>query len=178
MWATSLVDGSVGLALSAAMAFLGGLLLEGRVLLRWRSDLYFQVALPLGASLVPIPRPPEGSGRTPSVRWEVSRPGLVRFWADPDERRAPSGLHGVVRLTHSTRGVQLELWWAPPWSPLLAAVWLGGGGLLRGEAQITLPIGLLILGSILIVYGDRARRVAQELRLSFVGGGKAPPEGL
>lgn len=172
------MEGSLSLPLLVAVAFLGGLLLEGRVLLRWRSDLYFQVALPLGASLVPIPHAPEGQGRTPSVRWEVSRPGLIRFWADPDERSAPSGLHGVVRLVPTPRGVALEVWWAPPWAPVLAAVWLMCLGIARGEARLTVPIGLMILGGILIVYGDRARRVAKELRFSFVGERTLPPEGL
>ena len=172
--------GNIELALFAAVAFLGGLVLETRVLLRWRTDWYFAVSLPLGADLVPIPEAPAGEGRTRSVRWEVSRPGLVRFWASPDERRAPSGLHGVVQLMPAVGGgYGLSVRWAPPFVPLLAALWLAFLGAARGEAAVTVPIALMITAAILVVYGDRARRIAQELRYAFVhrDGGDGEGEG-
>lgn len=167
-------EGAIELALLAAVLFLGGLVLETRVLLQWRANWYFAAALPLGAVLVPIPRLPTGEGRTPSVRWEAAEPGLVRFWADPSERRAPSGLHGVVLLHPRTDGmVELTVRWAPPWVPLLAALWLAMLGLARGEGQLTVPLAAMIAAAILFVYGERSRRVAAELRHSFVSG---PPE--
>ena len=170
------MDGSVELALFAALAFLGGLVLETRVLLRWRTDAYFLVTLPLGASLVPIRAAPQGRGRTPSVLWEVARPGLVRFWASPDERRAPSGLHGIVWLVPGAGGVGLDVRWAPPWSPLFAALWLALLGVARGEGQLTVPIAAMITGALAFIYWDRARRVAAELRFAFTTGGQGSEE--
>lgn len=162
-------EGSLELALLAAVLFLGGLVLETRLLLRWRPAWYFSAALPLGALLVPIPRQPTGEGRTPSVKWEAGEPGVIRFWADPDERRAPSGLHGVVQLLPRTDGmVELSVRWAPPWVPIAAAMWLAFFGMARGEGGLTIPLALMIAAAILLVYGDRSRRVAQELRASFV----------
>jgi hypothetical protein len=169
-------DGSLYLAIGAAFLFLGGLVLETRVLLRWRADWYFLPGLPIGARLVPIPRPPEGAGRTESVCWEVSAPNLVRFWADPNERVTPSGMHGVVVLVQGRRGIELDFRWSPPWTPLLAAVWLAVLGMVRGEGTLTVPIAVAIVIGILVVYGDRARRVAAELRWAFVRGEPADPE--
>ena len=166
-------EGSIELALLAALAFLGGLVIETRVLLRWRFDAWFTASLPLGLRLVPIPKAPTGSGRTHSVRWEVSRPGMVRFWADPDERRAPTGLHGLVWLTPTPHGVELDVRWAPPYSPLLAAAWLAFLGAARGEIHLTVPIAIAIVLGVCLIYWDRARRVAAELRASFLVG--SPP---
>ncbi|MEQ1508645.1 MAG: hypothetical protein ABMB14_40835, partial [Myxococcota bacterium] len=87
--------GSSWLAAAAAALFLGGLFGETRVLLRWRADWYFLPGFPIRGKLVPIHHAPEGSGATATVRWEVSAPNLVRFWAEPGSRAAPSGLHGV-----------------------------------------------------------------------------------
>lgn len=171
--------GSSTLAIAAAVLFLGGWLLETRILLRWRTDAYFLAAFPLGLRPVPIPVAPEGQGRTRSVLWEASRPDLVRFWADPRDRTTPSGMHGVVVLTRSRRGVELEVRWAPPWTPLVAAVWLACLGIVREEAALTVPIAACIVGAVLFVYGERARRVAAELRWAFVRGGDddLPEEG-
>ncbi len=163
-------EGSLQLALIAAVAFLGGLVLETRVLLRFRPMWYFAITIPLGRPLVPIPRPPEGRGSTASVEWEVAGSGEhVRFWANPDERRAPSGLHGLVHLMPATGGgYGLQVRWAPPLVPLFAAAWLALLGAMRGEGELTIPIAVLIAAGILVVYGDRARRIAQELRQAFV----------
>ena len=169
-------SGSLALALAAGMVFVCGMVLETRVLLRFRRDWYFLPGLPLGARIVPIPRPPEGEGRTRSVRWEVSAPHLVRFWADPAERVAPSGLHGVVILSQGRQGVELEFRWAPPWTPLLAAIWLAVLGTARGEAHFTLPIALVIALAIGSLYAERARRIAAELRWAFVSATEPPHE--
>lgn len=168
--------GSLALALAAAIVFLGGMVLETRVLLRFRRDWYFLPGFPLGARIVPIPRPPEGSGRTRSVRWEVAAPHLVRFWADPSDRTAPTGLHGVVILAQGRQGVELELRWAPPWTPILAATWLAVLGAARGEGRLTVPIAIVILLAIGALYAQQARRIAAELRWSFVRGTEPPPE--
>ena len=167
--------GSLQLALFAAVTFLGGLVLETRVLLRLRTRWYFSLGIPLAGTLVPVPRAPEGKGRTASVQWEVAEPGLVRFWANPDERKAPSGLHGIVQLVPTVGGgYGLSVRWAPPWIPLLAALWLALLGAARGEAALTVPIAVLIVAAILFVYGERARRVAHELRQAFLD--VAPPD--
>lgn len=171
-------DGSPTLAVLSAILFLGGLFLETRVLFRWRANWYFTVGLPLGARPVPISAPPRGEGRTASVRWEVASPTMVRYWADPNERAAPSGMHGVVFLTPSRKGVELDVRWAPPWTPLLAAVWLAGLGIAREEVQLTLPIAASVVLGIFILYGSRARQVAAELRWAFVRGDDVPPPDL
>lgn len=162
--------GSLRLALGAALLLIGALVVETRVLLRWRSDAWFSLALPLGVRLVPIPTAPVGSGRTASVRWEVSGPGRVRFWADPDERIAPTGLRGMVWLAQGRAGIELDVRWAPPLSPVLAAAWLAGLGIVRGEAAVTVPIALLMVGGLGLLYWERARRVAAELRWAFLRG--------
>jgi hypothetical protein len=171
-------QGSLSLALFAAALLLGGLLLETRVLMRWRKDWYFAAGLPLGAQLVPIQKAPVGSGRTATVHWEVSQPHLVRFWSEPGQRQAPMGLHGIVLLAQGRRGIEMEVRWAPPWSAVLAACWLAGLGIVRGEGMLTVPIATLILVGLVIVYGERARRAAAELRWAFVQGegSEGPPE--
>lgn len=162
--------GSLRLALGAALLLIGALVVETRVLLRWRSDRWFALAFPLGLRLVPIPTAPTGSGRTASVRWEVGRPGVVRFWADPDERVAPTGLRGVVYLARGRAGIELDVRWAPPLSPLVAAAWLAGLGVVRGEAAVTVPIAVMMVAGVGLLYWDRARRVAAELRWAFLRG--------
>src|SRR5687768_4430471 len=99
------------------------MIVESRVLLRRRADWYFLPGFPIRGRLVPIPDAPEGSGQTASVRWEVSdAPNLVRFWVEPGSRSAPAGLHGVVILAQGRRGIELDVRWAPPWSPILATM--------------------------------------------------------
>jgi hypothetical protein len=167
--------GSLTLAFGVAFAFVTSLFVETRLLLRFRSDWYFLPGFPLGPRLVPIARPPEGHGRTRSVRWEVSAPNLVRFWADPNERVAPSGLHGVIVMAQGRNGVELEVRWAPPWTPFLAMLWLALLGAARGDGLVTVPVAVLIGVGVLLVYGERARSVAAELRWSFVRGAEGDP---
>ena len=158
--------GSLGLALFAAVAFLGGLLVE-RLLLGVRPALYFDVGVPLLPRLVPIPEAPEGEGQTATVCWEVVG-DLVRFWAPPGKRTAPMGLHGVVQLSRQGSQVVLDVRWAPPWSPLLAAAWFGGLGLSRGEGSLTLPLAAVMIVGILALYRRAALRAAAELRWHWV----------
>jgi hypothetical protein len=99
----------------------------------------------------------------------------VHFWADPGERAAPMGLHGVVVLAQGRQGVELEVRWAPPWTPLFAALWLAGLGAARGEGSTTIPIACCIAVGLFVVYFERARRIAAELRWSFVRGEPAEP---
>lgn len=171
-------SGSLGLALVVAFVLVTGLGFETRYLLARRSDWYFLAGLPLGSQLVPIPRPPEGGGETATVRWEVSAPNLVRFWADPGRRTAPTGLHGVVILAQGRRGIELDVRWAPPWSPMFAALWFVSLGIVRGEAHFAVPIAVTMVVGMLFVYRERARRAAVELRWAFLSGSEPgpPPE--
>jgi hypothetical protein len=73
----------------------------------------------------------------------------------------------VVLLGSTARGVELDVRWAPPLTPILAAVWLAALGGWRGEASLTVPIALAIVIGVGVLYWDRARRVAAELRLAF-----------
>lgn len=160
-------EGSPTLAIVTALALVGGLILE-RLLLRWRWMPYFVAGFPLLPPLVPIPRAPEGQGRTATVRWEVQG-DLVRFWADPQERNAPSGLHGAIRLYRVPGGrVGLAARWSPPWSYLLAAAWLLVLGHLRDQLALTAPIALALTVGIVIAYRHFAIRAVRELRWAFV----------
>jgi hypothetical protein len=153
-------------------AVTGGVLLvaylfERVVLPRWRPELWFRIGFPLGSSLAPIPRAPEGSGGTASVRYEV-RGDRVLFWSDPARRAAPAGLHGAIRLERGPRGVELLVTWSPPWSSLLAAAWLAALGLLRGEPQVGGLLGALLFFVIGLGHRVAAVRAAAELRWAFV----------
>ncbi|MCB9674095.1 MAG: hypothetical protein H6737_03210 [Alphaproteobacteria bacterium] len=157
-----------GIALLAAGCLFGGLLVE-RVLLaiRWRP--YFRLGFPLGQMPVPVARMPEGAGETRSVKWEV-RGDEVLFWAEPGSRAAPMGLHGHVQLAPARGRVALHVSWAPPWSPVLAALWLAVLGLVRGEGWLTVPVGSAMLVGIAVLYWRSAVMAARELRWAFVKG--------
>ncbi len=58
--------------------------------------------------------------------------------------------------------------WAPPWSPLLAALWLAGIGAVRGEAWLTVPIAAVMVLGVVLLYRQVALRVAAELRWGWV----------
>jgi len=156
----------VTFAAGAALLFVASMVVES-VLLRWRINAYFQAGFPLFLTMVPIPNAPEGSGSTATVRWEVTG-DLVRWWADPAMRSAPSGLHGSVQLAAGQGGVHLFVRWAPPWTPLLAAAWLIGLGMVRGEAMVTLPIGLVMIAGVLFLYRQAAVRAVAEMRWAWV----------
>jgi hypothetical protein len=153
------------LALWAVAALVGGLLAE-RALLHFRPEWYFTAAFPLEPELLPLPRVPEAeAGKTASVHWE-RRTDLVLYWSEPGTG-APMGLHGAVRLVPTPRGVRMIAYWSPPWSPLLAATWLGGLGAARQEV-IVLPIACLMILGTLFVYRMFAVRAAAELRWAWV----------
>jgi hypothetical protein len=157
------------LALVAAVVFLGGMLVE-RLLLQLRPNAYFTAGFPLTPELVPMQRAPTAlAGQTASIRWE-RQDDLVRFWSDPAARTAPMGLHGAVRLWNGPRGVHMVVRWSPPWSPLLAAAWFAGLGIVRHEAVVTLPLACLLILGILYVYRTFALKAAAELRWAWVSG--------
>lgn len=162
------------MALLAAVLFLGGLMVE-RVLLSLRPGWYFEVGLIMSPPLVPLPRLPEGGGSTATVSWEA-QDDVARFWSEPGARRAPMGLHGSVRFLRTTRGDwQPEVRWAPPWSPVLAALWLAGLGAVRGEAWLTVPIALAMVAGVFFLYRSSALRAAAELRWHWVSGRDGEP---
>ncbi len=160
------------LASLAALLFLGGLLLE-RVFLktRWPAA-YFSAGFALFPEIVPIGKAPHAeSGQTATVRWE-RRDDLVLFWSEPGSREAPMGLHGAIRLWRGPRGVHLLVRWSPPWSPLLAAAWLGGLGIVRREWW-SVPVAAALVFGVLYMYRIYAVRAAAELRYAFASGDPA-----
>jgi hypothetical protein len=159
----------LNLALVAAVLFLGGLLLE-RAFLSFRWPLaYFVAGFALFPELVPIPVAPKAeAGRTATVQWE-RRDDLVLYWAVPGAKESPMGLHGAVRLWRGPRGVHLIVRWSPPWSPLLAAAWLGGLGIARQDYW-AVPVAVMLVIAVLYGYRMYAVRAAAELRWAFVSG--------
>lgn len=149
----------------------GGLLLERALLwLRWGP--YFWLTLPLGRGLAPVPRAPSGSGSTSTVDWMVAPGGDVRWWGTSS--KAPMGLHGRVRVGGMFGSHSLEIRWAPPWTMWIAAVWLIGLGLVRGEGRLTVPIGAMMILGIGLVYWRAAAVAGRELRADWTGVG--PPK--
>lgn len=160
-------DPPLQLAVLTALALIGGIVLERLLLTRWRWTPYFTAGLPVLPRPVSIPSAPRGQGKTASVRWEVAG-DLVRFWADPADRTAPSGLHGAIRLHERAGRVDLAARWSPPWTYLLAAVWLVVLGAARGELVLTLPIATLLVVGIFVAYRHFALRAVKELRWAFL----------
>lgn len=169
-----LSDGNMTHLIIAAVIVVGGLFVE-RLLLGIGLRAYFRVGMPLGAELVPVPLAPRGEGRTATVRWKVDADGgSVRFWSQPGDRTAPMGLHGVVGLVRTPRGIQLPVRWSPPFTPFLALVWFAGLGVFRGQGLITVPIAVLIMAAAILLYRQSALRAAKELRWAFVSGERGP----
>lgn len=166
--------GSLRLALGSAIAFVAAMLAE-RLMVQNGNHFYYSLALPMTAVAVPIERPPPPKGRTRGARWEELAPGVLRWWADPDRRELPSGLHGIVVLAQSRRGIELTFRWAPPFSPLLAASWLIFLGALRQELELTVPIALALTLGVLFLHHQSAVRAAAELRWAFVRGSDEDP---
>lgn len=162
-------EGSPGVAAFAALALIGGLLLE-KLLIRLRFTPYFKAGFPLVSELVPLPATPEEGeeGRTASVQWDAPGGGLVRFWTASGAGTAPMLLHGALRLRQTPRGFSVAVRWSPPWSPLLAAGWLALLGIARGEAHVTGPISAVMVLGVLALYLQAARRAARELRWALV----------
>ena len=166
----------MNLALVVAASLVGGLFLERSLLTRWRHNAYFTLGFPLIPALVPIPDPPTGAGATASVQWEVVDKELVRFWSKPGDRSSPMGLHGAIHLTRAGRGVQLDVRWSPPLTPLAAATWLAALGSARGEAALMLPLAAAMIIGMILLYRSAAIRAAAELRWAWVRG-EGPPVG-
>ena len=164
-------------AIGAALVLLGGLLAE-RWALRARWAPYFRVGFPLSPPPVPIPDMPPETGHTSSVAWERPDAEEALFWADPHQRSAPTGLRGVVFLVPMQAGrLHLDVRWAPPWTPLVAAGWLMGLGFARQE-WVAVPAGAMLVLVLLAIYRHAALRAAAELRWSWVSGrgGEDEPE--
>lgn len=166
----------LGLAALVAGVAIVGLLAE-RALIVYRIRWYYRIGLPLGERLVPIPLPPEGEGRTASVRY-TAPPGSteVLFWSQPGDRTAPLGLHGLVALVAGRRGIELQVRWAPPWTLMAALLWFGGLGVARGLGGLTVAIALVLIVVIGLSYRRAALRAARELRWHFVRGGDSAGE--
>ena len=159
-------DGHPWLTLGSVAALVGAAFVE-RALIKAGARWYFQAGFPLD-QLVPLPRPPTAEeGRTATVRW-ARRDDVVLFWVEPGERGGPMGLHGAVRLMRR-RGIEMVVTWSPPWTPLLAAVWLAALGAVRHE-WVTTPIACVLVLVVLFTYRQAAMRAAAELRWAFVSG--------
>jgi hypothetical protein len=165
------IEGSLWLGVLVGAVLVGGLGLE-RALLRWRRDPWFLTGFRLAPPPVPIARPPEGRGETATVAWEVSErdPTLVRFWARPGAPGSLGGLHGAVRFVPERDRVRLEVVWAPPWSPVVAALWLGILGAARGEGLLMVPLAVVMIVGLVAIFRGGARRAAAELRWAWVRG--------
>jgi len=159
-----LAEGSLRLTLLVLVVLVGGTLLEALwIRAVWLP--YFRVALPLGAQLVPLPKPPTvEEGRTAGLGFRRLQPTRYAFWSDRDARSSPTLLHGMVDLVPARQGVALHVTWAPPWTPVVAALWLIVLGIVRGEAQLTVPIGTMMVAGMGILYLKGARSAARELR--------------
>ncbi len=168
----ALLSQGLGIALLAAGVLFGGLLLE-RILLTRGWMPYYRIGFPLGRAPLPVANPPTGDGKTASVCWIVDASGphhVVRYWAEPGSRRAPMGLHGLVHLRRARGQVALDVTWAPPWSPVFAALWLVFLGLFRGDGWVTVPVGSMMVLGIAVLYWRSAVLAARELRWAFVNG--------
>ena len=160
-------EGNLGLTLAVAAVLVGGTLLEA-LWVRGAWQAYFRLSLPLGAEPLPLATVPTRSeGETAGLGFRRVSDGVYLYWADRRRRAAPTLLHGVVDLVPSRKGCQLKLRWAPPWTPLLAAIWLMGLGVARGEAQVTVPIGCAMVFGIVVLYLRGARQAATELRYAL-----------
>lgn len=158
----------MGPAVFIAAVAVVGLLVERLLLGRcWRP--YDQLGLPLGEELRPLLLAPRGEGRTASVRYRVIEgQGRASFWAQPGDRSAPMGLHGNVDLIRTTKGIAMEVRWAPPWTLLVILIWFAGLGVARGMGGLTVPIAAILLVVVVLGYRKAAQRAARELRWAFV----------
>ncbi len=154
----------------AAIGLLALVLLLERLALRFRTNAWFLISLPLGRELVPLPSMPTGSGRTRSLRWEIDEDtGIVRYWADHESEASARGLHGAVLLVPDVHGrVHLDARWAPLWTPFLAVFWFIGLGAARGEASLTGPLGALMVGALLYANWTLAVPAVAELRFGLI----------
>ena len=166
----------MNLALLVAVALVGGFALE-HLLLRRGAAGYFTLGFPLPSRLVPIRRPirPGASGRSGPFRWSQPAPGRIHFWADPDDRGAPTLLHGLILLTAARGETHLDVRWAPPWTPLLGCGWLVALGAARGELGLTAPIAAALSAVVAILYLRAAQQAAARIRFDLQSD-EAPPD--
>ncbi len=171
-----LLPGSLTLPLLVGLGLLLGFLLEG-LLIQRAATWYFAAGLPLGRTPVPFPTP--SSARDEGVHaglcYRRIGPGMVAFWADRRDRRLPSMLHGLaIEQATGQQQVLLDVRWAPPFTPVLGATWLIFLGLARGEGQITVPIGVLLLGAVAVLYHRGALQACRTLRFALQNGSDDP----
>jgi hypothetical protein len=143
------------------------------VALRWQP--YFAAGIPLAEDPLPIARKPtESAGAVAGVRWErVPGREAARWWADPERRIFPGGLHGIVYFGASGRGIQLVVRWSPPWTPIVAFLWLAGVGAADGQGWMTVPLAVLLTFGLAGLYRREAARAAAALRYGWARGDDA-----
>ncbi|MEQ1507767.1 MAG: hypothetical protein ABMB14_36400, partial [Myxococcota bacterium] len=73
------------------------------------------------------------------------------------------------------RGIELDVRWSPPWTPMLALLWFAVLGIARGEGLLTVSIAVGMALAVWWLYAERAQRAAAELRWAFVRGSEAEP---
>jgi len=153
----SFLEGSMRLVILTGGFLLLGFLLERLfVAVKWVP--YFRCGVPVWGPVRSEVRPPAESGRNDWLHWQNLESGEVIFWADTRTRRTPAGLHGVWKIVPTENGEEVRACWAPPWTPVLAALWLVGLGAMRGDAVMTLTIAAGLIGTLGAVYGHMARR--------------------
>jgi hypothetical protein len=162
------VPGDLRLPALVAIGLLLGFLLES-LLLERAATWYYAAGAPLRPELLPhVPaKNAPTEGRHAGIHWKRIGPGMVAFWADRKERRIPTMLHGLAIERDMGAMISLDVRWSPPFTPLLAAVWLMLLGLVRGEGQITVPIGACMLVAITLLYQRGAQQAAEALRFAL-----------
>lgn len=160
-----------GTGLVALGVLVASLALEA-VALRWRWTPYAAVTVPLGEDLAALPRAPPGEGRYAGVAWaavdDVDEGQVLWFWSTGG-RGVPRGLHGVVHLLPDRAGrVQLDVRWAPPWTPILALGVLSVVGLQEGAGAPPVVLATGLLAVLLVSFRAAARVAAAQLRQGLV----------
>ncbi len=168
MWGELARDGSLRqMGFAILVIALSGLAERGWLALRWQP--YFAAGFPLRREPLALARiPHEATGEASGLRWEkVPGHDAARWWADPQQRRFLSGLHGIVWFGPSKRSVELAVRWSPPWTPLLAMVWLAGVGAADGQAWLSGPLAAVLSMVLMILYQREASRAAAILRYAW-----------
>jgi hypothetical protein len=163
------VDGGSVERLATAILILAvaALAERGWMWLRWTP--YFAAGLPLFQDPLPLGRMPEGeAGIVGGLRWERLASGDgARWWADPDQRRFPRGLHGIVWFGKVGRSVALAVRWSPPWTPILAMAWLAFVGAVDGQGWLTGPLAAVLVFALVAAHHRHAERAGALLRYGW-----------
>ncbi len=159
-----LTPGSLTLPLLVGLGLLAGFALEALLLARG-ARWYYAVSLPIGRTPVPYEAParPAERGAHGGLRFRRIGPGLIAFRADRRDRRLPSLLHGLAVERVVGAKTVLDVRWAPPFTPIVGASWLIVLGLIRGEGQITVPIGLMMIAALALLYHRGAVQACRTL---------------